>query len=114
MALLPTSIAANVVGMLVQFTESLEEFAALNSAEESHLSYAHISAWLRFSESREIWGQTHSQALRRNGSRIENCDPAPSLLETVIDPPWLSTACFTMESPNPVPPDSRVLALFTR
>src|SRR6267143_450320 len=35
-------------------------------------------------------------------------------LSALIAPPWLSMACFTMDRPNPVPPDSRARALSTR
>src|SRR2546427_470721 len=37
-----------------------------------------------------------------------------ALISTLIAPPWLSMACFTMDRPNPVPPDSRARALSTR
>src|SRR5215472_15334086 len=49
-----------------------------------------------------------------NGNRMVNAEPLPIRLVTLMVPPWLSIACFTMDKPRPVPPDSRVLALSTR
>src|SRR5262245_31296264 len=48
------------------------------------------------------------------GSTIVNVEPVPSLLATVMVPPWLSIACFAMASPRPVPPESRVRDFSTR
>jgi len=53
-------------------------------------------------------GQTY------NGRRMVNVEPWPTRLVTLMLPAWLSMACLTMDKPNPVPPDSRVLALSTR
>ena len=48
------------------------------------------------------------------GSVKKNRLPIPSSLSTRIRPRCDSTICFTIASPNPVPPDSRLRALSTR
>ena len=48
------------------------------------------------------------------GNKIVNVDPRPNRLSTLIVPPILSTTCFTIDSPNPVPPTARDRALSTR
>jgi hypothetical protein len=43
-------------------------------------------------------------------SVIWNAVPSPSLLSTVIVPPWASTTSFTILVPRPVPPTLRLIA----
>lgn len=48
------------------------------------------------------------------GNVKKNVEPCPTLLSTRTVPPWLSTMCFTIARPSPVPPLSRERALSTR
>ena len=48
------------------------------------------------------------------GRRTWNVVPLPTWLSTVTVPFILSTTCFTIESPRPVPPTWRERALSTR
>ena len=43
-----------------------------------------------------------------------NLNPPQGRLEAVMVPPWKRTACFTMDSPSPVPPFCLDLPLSTR
>ncbi len=48
------------------------------------------------------------------GTVKKNVEPFPMVLSTRTVPPWLSTMCFTIARPRPVPPVSRDRALSTR
>ena len=51
---------------------------------------------------------------KSEGSRTVISVPMPSVLLTDRRPPWYSTACFTMDSPRPVPPVALERLLSTR
>ena len=52
--------------------------------------------------------------IRQQGRKIVNRDPSPTRLVSSIWPPMDWMRCFTIESPKPVPPSSRLRSLSTR
>ena len=58
--------------------------------------------------------RVESAAGAQSGSTNRKRVPDPTRLTTDTSPPWSAIACFTMESPSPVPPLSRERALSTR
>jgi len=58
--------------------------------------------------------QVQARSVRLSGRTMPNRLPMPHSLCTHTRPPCDSTRCFTIESPNPVPPLARLRALSTR
>jgi undecaprenyl-diphosphatase len=73
-----------------------------------------LTGWGSVSAEGSIAVSRPARSASASGSRTVNVEPAPSALSTSTVPPWFSATCLTIESPRPVPPVCRDLALSTR